>query len=143
MKILLDTNIIIDMFEDRQPYSTDAKEILIGVEKGILKGYITANAVADIFYLCKRSRSIEETRAVLKFLLDKLEVISVTHKDCVNAMVTTISDFEDALFVTCSKKERIDYVITRDEKLLISSELSNAMLPDRFLSLLENWVQSN
>jgi len=134
MKVLLDTNIILDAFGERQPYDTDAKEILLRIEKNRFKGYITANAVADIFYLYSKAKSNDEARTVISFLLKKLHVISVTHEDCVNAMSIPISDFEDALFAASSIKESVDYVITRDKELLAASAIPNVMPPDCFLA---------
>ena len=130
MKVLLDTNIILDAFGERQPYDADAKEILLRIQNNRFKGYITANAVADIFYLYSKAKSNYEARTVLSFLFKKLHIISITHEDCVDAMSIPISDFEDSLFVACSIKESIDYVITRDKELPDTSAISNVMSPD-------------
>jgi predicted nucleic acid-binding protein len=49
MKLLIDNNVIIDVFQDRKPFSEHSSKILELVESGILEGYITANSITDIY----------------------------------------------------------------------------------------------
>ena len=138
MTILLDTNIIMDALQERQPFDESAKEILLRSQKGEFSCCFTANAVADIFYLYSKARSIKAARGVLEFLLAKYKVVSVTHEDCINAMSIPIEDFEDSLVAYCAKKEGVDYVVTRDERFLRDKSPVTTITPTDFLNKVNN-----
>jgi predicted nucleic acid-binding protein len=118
MTILLDTNVIMDALQERQPFDVEAKEILLRAQNGEFTCYFTANAATDIFYLYRKARDLKSARQVLNFLLATYKVVSVTHEDCMNAMSIPIEDFEDALTSSCAQKAGVDYIISRDDKYL-------------------------
>jgi predicted nucleic acid-binding protein len=118
MTILLDTNIIMDALQERQPFDVEAKEILLRAQNGEHTCYFTANAATDIFYLYSKARDVKSARQALDFLLATYKVVSVTHEDCINAMSIPIEDFEDALVSVCANKAGADYIISRDDKYL-------------------------
>ena len=133
MRILLDTNIILDAFQERQPFDTEAKEILYRAQAGTVSIMFTANAAADIFYLYSKARDRKSAKAALDFLLTNYSVVSVTHDDCVTALSFPIDDFEDALVAVCAKKANADYIITRDEKFLHASSQVKIITPTELL----------
>ena len=122
MKVLLDTNIIMDALQERQPFDVYAKEILKRGQNGEISCLFTANAATDIFYLYSKARDLKSARVALDFLFSNYTVVSVTHEDCVNALALfVIDDFEDALVAVCAKKANADYIVTRDDKFLQAS----------------------
>ena len=118
MIVLLDTNIIMDALQERQPFDTLAKNILRKACTGEIECYFTANAATDIFYLYTKARDLQSARSALKYLIKNLGVISVTQEDCLDALSLSIDDFEDALVVVCANKAGADYIVTRDGKFL-------------------------
>ena len=98
----------------------------------------TANAAADIFYLCSKSRDMKTARTALDFLLNTYGVISVTHENCKAAMSQSINDFEDALVVVCAEKANVDYIVTRDEKFLLAESPVKIIRPDEFADILKH-----
>ena len=136
MIVLLDTNIIMDALQERQPFDIPAKEILKHSQYGKLACLFTANATTDIFYLYSKARDIKSARIALEFLLEQYRVISITHEDCTNALSLSIDDFEDALAVVCAQKANVDYIITRDDKLLSYDLPIKAITPTELLNLL-------
>lgn len=133
MKVLLDTNIIMDALQERQPFASAAKEILLCAENGQFDCFLTANAITDIFYLYSRVRDLESARKVLDFLLKSYKIISVTHEDCVAAMSIPIQDFEDALVSACAQKTEMNYIISRDKKYRQESSPVKVIEPKDFL----------
>jgi len=136
MIVLLDTNIIMDALQERQPFDVDAKEILLRAQNAEFTCYITANAVTDIFYLYRRARDMKSARQVLSFLLETYKILTVTHEDCVNAMSIPIEDFEDALVSACATKAEADYIISRDDKFLHGKSPVKVIEPKEFLNKL-------
>jgi len=119
MTVLLDTNIIMDALQERQPFDAAAKEILQRSQNGEFACLFTANAAADIFFLYGKARDLQSARTALSFLLSHYGVVSVTQDDCIGAISIGIDDFEDALVVVCAKKIEADFIITLDKKFLL------------------------
>jgi len=135
MIVFLDTNVILDALQERSPFDLPAKEILMQAQGGNLKCMLSANAIADIFYLYSKARGISAANAALVFLLKMLKVVSVTHEDCNAALALPIADFEDALAAVCAKKANADYIITRDVKLLNEAVFSRTISPSEFVMM--------
>jgi len=136
MTVLLDTNIIMDALQERQPFDIEAKKILLCSQNGEFSCCFTANAAADIFYLYSKARGIKTARSALDFLLATYKIISVTHEDCIRAMSLPIEDFEDALAACCAEKAGADFIITRDDEFLSSDSPVKTISPKGFLSQL-------
>ena len=134
MKILLDTNVIMDALQERQPFDVEAKEILLRAQNGEFACYFTANAATDIFYLYSKARDMKSARQVLNFLLATYRVGPVTHEDCISAMSIPIEDFEDALVSACAKKAEADYIVSRDDKFLQGNSPIKVIEPKDFLN---------
>jgi len=137
MRVLLDTNIIMDALQERQPFDMDAKEILKRSQRKVdVLCLFTANAATDIFYLYSKARDVRSAKAALEFLLNAYEVVAVTHDDCVAALSSAIEDFEDALVTVCAQKAGADYIVTRDEELLHANSPVKAIAPGAFVKVL-------
>ena len=136
MTVLLDTNVIMDAIQERHPFDVTAKEILERSQNGELSCLFTANAATDIFNLYSKARDIKSAKIVLKFLLENYGVISATHEDCTNALSIPIDDFEDALAIACAQKANIEYVVTRDDKLLSCDLPIKIISPTKLLELI-------
>jgi predicted nucleic acid-binding protein len=135
MTVILDTNVIMDALQERQPFDVEAKEILLRAQNAEFTCYFTANAATDIFYLYNKARDLKSARQVLDFMLATYKIVSVTHEDCVNAMSIPIEDFEDALVSVCAKKVDADYIISRDDTFLRSKSPVKVMEPKEFIKL--------
>jgi predicted nucleic acid-binding protein len=118
MTVLLDTNVIMDVLQERQPFIDDALQILELGREGKIECLFTANAASNIFFLYSKARDLQSARTALNFFLATYGVVSVTQEDCINAMSVGIDDFEDALVAVCAKKAGADYIVTRDNAFL-------------------------
>ena len=137
MTVLLDTNIILDALQERQPFDVSAKDILRRAQNREIACMFTANAATDIFYLYSRTRDMKSAKIALGFLLEHYGVVSVTHDDCMNAMSLSIEDFEDALVSVCALKANVDFIITRDEKFLKADSPVKRITPNGFVDMLK------
>lgn len=133
MIVLLDTNIIMDALQERSPFDTAAKEILMHGQSKKLTCLLTASSATDIFYLYSKARDIQSAHTALRFLLNIYGVISVTHEDCIAALSLPMHDFEDALISVCANKAHADFIITRDEKFLTADSPVKVVSPSEFL----------
>ena len=136
MRLLLDTNIAIDILTNRQPFSNDSiacyKKALINRDKI----FISTVSVADIMYITrsKFSNKTDQLHKVSNFI-DTLKISKITSKDLRFAFTGIMKDFEDALQAFCSKRYHIDYIITRNVKDFQFSPVK-AIEPVDFINLL-------
>jgi len=134
MKIIIDNNIILDVFQNRKPFVKFSSKVLRLVETKQLKGYITANSVTDIYYVLNRSlENKQKLYTTIDILLKLVDIIDVTAKDIKKAFHPEIIDFEDELISVCAERENINYIITRNTKDFIKSSVP-AIDPEEFIA---------
>lgn len=132
IKVLVDTNVIIDVLSQRQPFFVDSKKILILAEKGSIDAYITASSITDIVYLLGKYFDKEKSQKITQNLIKTIKVIPVTGIDIEKAFNYNFKDFEDALQAQCAGKLKIDYIITRNKKDFKSASIKT-FTPTEFL----------
>jgi len=137
MNILLDTNIIMDALQERAPFDVAAKKILQYSLSEKIQCCFTANTITDIFYIYSKAHNPNTARSALSYLLSNYKVISVAHEDCIEALSLPIDDFEDALIVVCAAKEKVDYIVTRDEEFLQNESPVPLISPSALLEKIE------
>lgn len=132
MKVLLDTNVIIDFIAERKPFSEDADKVILGVLSGGVTGYITVCQYNDVHYVVrKQTRSEEKTREMLIAVLNIVDVLDVTKEDAVKSLAYRKSDAEDGLVVACAERHGIDVIVTRNQKDFFSRKIK-IMSPTQF-----------
>ena len=117
MKLLIDTNIILDALMNREPWAKSAQAIILAVAEEKAEGCITASSFTDIHYLLRKHlRDKEKTKQALLGLLTIVSVLDVTGTDCEKAFDLPMPDYEDALLAFCGKRHKVDFIITRNLK---------------------------
>ena len=117
MRIMCDTNVVIDVLLDREPFVTDAYRVLHLCEEHKIDGFVSASAVTDIYYLVRKyTHSTEQAYRAVGKVLDIVKVCSVTNHDVLNAFQKRAKDFEDCLVATCAQAIRCDAIVTRNKK---------------------------
>lgn len=97
MKILFDTNIIIDVFLDRKPFSEHASYLMSKVERSEITGFLCASTVTTIHYLLSKYLDKEKAIESINSLMALFEVASVNRLVIENALQSKFIDFEDAV----------------------------------------------
>ncbi len=135
MKVLLDTNIVLDVLLDRKPHSTNSAEVFRLIEEGEADGMLCATTITTLDYLLSQSMSRSEARSVLSRLLKLFEVASVNRVVIEEALVSRMNDFEDAVLDHAAQNGGADMIVTRNIKDFIRCE-SKVMDPKQFLVLM-------
>jgi len=136
MKVLLDTNVVLDAIVNREPFYHDAQNVIDLILDNKLEGYITANSVTDIFYIAKKHLDHNDLRNTMRSLFAIFIIIDVFGTDCHNALDFPLDDFEDALVVVCGDRMKIDHIITRDKEFLQNAKPSIPVIsPADFLQI--------
>jgi len=134
MKILLDTNIILDLLLKREPFIHSAKEIFLLIENGSLDGFISASSITTIHYLVEKSLSKQEADKSIDILLQIFNISPIDKQVLKDAVTNNGSDFEDSVIYTSAYYSKIDFIITRDKKGFTKSKVKT-IEPNDFLAL--------
>lgn len=115
MKILIDTNIILDLIQSREPFSENASKIINSCVKKENEGYISAHSLSDIFFILRKDKTVEERKALILNLCSFFIVIP-EDKNFYTAVCQNNdwNDLEDGLKMKCADFENLDYIVTRD-----------------------------
>ena len=116
-RILLDTDVILDFFLDRKPFSDDAAKILSWCELKEIQGFITPVIISNSYYLLKKNATHNKVIEKLKVLLTIIDVLIMDKEIVMNALNSDFNDFEDALQnFSAIKSGEIEMIITRNPK---------------------------
>ncbi|MBE9011435.1 PIN domain-containing protein [Pseudanabaenaceae cyanobacterium LEGE 13415] len=115
MRVLLDTNIILDYLLEREPFLQDAEVLFEAIDSGSVLGYVTATTLTDIFYIARRqTRSNELARQAVSTTLIAMVICPVNRGILESAFVSGLVDFEDAVQISCAVSQNLDAIVTRD-----------------------------
>jgi predicted nucleic acid-binding protein len=115
MRLLLDTNIIVDILSRRDGY-IDSLKVLKYCEIKKAKGYISAITVTDVMYILRKHIAPDSVRDALLTLMAIVDIADVTRTDIRGAFSCGIRDFEDAVQAMCARRIKVDYIVTRNIK---------------------------
>jgi len=114
VKVLLDTNIIIDIALERQPYFTNSETVLAFVEQGQIEGYISASTISDLYYLIRKQKGRDLTIEFLQEILTFCQIATVNQAAIIMAFTTNFQDFEDSIQYSTAVVNKLDAIITRN-----------------------------
>ena len=138
MKVLIDTNVIIDALTSREPWNKSAETIFIMAANHMMDMYITASSATDIYYLVKKYlHNADQTKQVMEKLYSLIGILSVSSAECIDALASPISDYEDAVIERVSAKADMDYIVTRNVKDYQPGTVK-AISPDDFIVLMKD-----
>jgi predicted nucleic acid-binding protein len=116
LKVLFDTNVILDVLLERQPYMVSATKLMAAAETSQISGYLGATTVTTIFYLYAKTSSSREAKKALGQLLQIFNVAPVNHTILQAALTSDFKDYEDAVLHEAGVRAGIDCIVTRNAK---------------------------
>ncbi|WP_372947747.1 type II toxin-antitoxin system VapC family toxin [Mariniphaga sp.] len=134
-RVLVDTDVILDFFFDRKPFSDEAARILALCESGDIAGYVTSVIISNVYYLLRQTARHQKVIEKLNQLISIVEVL-ITDKEIIKtALSSSFKDFEDALQnYSAEISGDIDVIITRNIKDFKNSRLG-VMTPENYLKI--------
>ena len=131
--VLIDTNIFIDVLQDRIPFTDNSQAVIGLVTQKKIKGAVAARSITNLWYILRKTHSDEERRNYLLSLFELFDVVSIDKNRLVAALENSnFKDFEDCLQDECAYAINADYIITRNAKDFESS-MVKALTPEEFL----------
>ena len=133
MRLLLDTNIVVDILAKRTGYE-DSRMILRYCEAGRVEGLVSATTVTDVMYILRKHIAPGAVREAVQTLLSIVDVAGVLKADIFAAFASEMTDYEDAVQASCAARNKVDYIVTRNVKDFEKSTVP-AILPGDLLKL--------
>jgi predicted nucleic acid-binding protein len=133
--ILFDTNIVLDVLLDREPFVKASAAAWAAIESGIAQGMLAAHAVTTIYDLVQKELGAMKAKRILSGILKVFRVATVDGQVLHEAMQYPIADFEDAVTAAAAVSSGCDCIVTRDLRHFRGSPLL-ALSPEAVLPLL-------
>ena len=136
MKVIIDTNIIIDVLQQRQPWNVYGNKIFLAAACKQIDACITAKESADIYFFAKKQLKGQENadskaREIMSKLFSLFEVIDTLGKDCHSAIAIDNGDYEDAIMLASARRSGIGCIITRNTEHFKTGKMK-IMTPKEF-----------
>ena len=116
MKILIDTNVVLDALLDREPFVQSATQIFALTEQSRLESYLCSTTLTTVDYLLSQALKKHAARSALKRLIELFEIAPVNRPVIEAALRSKITDFEDAVLEQAAYLVGAQSIISRDAK---------------------------
>lgn len=113
-KILIDTNICLDVIQNRKPFNYNAHKILDYSEKGLISGFLSSHSFDTIFYILIQNSSRDSVYNAIEGLRRAVDIASVTKNEIDEALKLKWPDFEDAIHHQAAISAGCDAIVTRN-----------------------------
>ncbi|MDP4723711.1 MAG: PIN domain-containing protein [Crocinitomicaceae bacterium] len=134
--VLIDTDVLLDFYLDRQPFSEDSLQLLLKCEQKQFRAFITPVIVANTYYILRRHATHHYVVERLQILLNIITVLTTDQKQVLAALDSKFTDFEDALqYFSAIQSNKVDVIITRNTKDFKHSKIP-VFTPQEYLATL-------
>ncbi len=136
-RLFLDTNVVLDLLGEREPFYASAAKIATLADKGNINLIVSALSYSSIFYLLSKFEDSEAVKKKLRKFKVIVKTSDLTDRIIDKGLLSKFTDFEDALQYHCAIKLDCNILITRNEKDFKGSDIP-VMTPDEYLKSLAN-----
>jgi|SRR5579872_394672 len=134
-RVLFDTNVILDVLLDRQPYAEASAAVWAAVETGNTEGMLAAHAVTTIHYLIRKEMGAIKAKRIVSSILTVFGVAAVDGTVVQEALQLPLSDFEDSVTAAAARLAGCECIVTRDPKGFRGSPV-RSLTPEAVMPLL-------
>ncbi len=130
MRVLIDTNVVLDFLQGREPFAENAVRLFESIDSGEIEGFIAATTITNIYYIVRRSAGAVVAQDAITQVLADLNICAVDRDVLEQALALNFQDFEDAVQYACALVHNVDAIVTRDASGFVSAEIL-VVLPDQ------------
>lgn len=116
MRVLVDTNVVLDVLLARQPFVGASAEVFGLVEHSRIEGLLCATTITTIDYLLRQAMPRPTARQALGKLLELFEIAPVNRAVLEEALKSKLTDFEDAVLDQAGKLAGAEVIVTRNQQ---------------------------
>lgn len=136
MKVLFDTNVLLDVFLEREPFFKASAQAIGAAEKGEIEGWICGTTVTTIYYLLAKELSAQKANRYVREMLKIFNVSIINRVVLEEALDSTFKDYEDGVLYQSAIHANLEAIVTRNQKDFIKSDIP-VYSPDVFLETLD------
>ena len=137
MKILVDSNVILDVLQMRDAFLSDSYRVLSLCTEDKVEGYAAAHTITNLHYILRKDFKPVERRETVLGVFNVLDIVEINSEMLKTALENfEFKDFEDCLQDECAAKIEADYIVTRNVKDFENSKIP-AVTPEDFMQILE------
>lgn len=115
-KLLVDTNIILDVVLERKTWLQESVDILQAISKGRARGFVAGHALTTIYYVHAKTRGRAVATAAIGDVLQICDAVPLTSGDFQRALALGLNDFEDGVTAAAALSIGVDYLVSRNQK---------------------------
>lgn len=135
-RLLLDTNVLLDYVVPNRPCEQSAHQLLLAISQQRFDGFVTPGTLKDMYYIASKYIGSDLSREYIADFLQMLTVLTIGQSECELAVRSDEPDFEDGLIRAAAETNRIDFIITRDNRAFERSTV-RSMDAERFVKLFD------
>jgi predicted nucleic acid-binding protein len=114
MRVLLDTNVLLDSLLQRAPWHGESDAILQAADRGEVVCALTTLSIANLFYIGRRFVGTAQARTDIRACLNRFDILPISRQTLLDADGLTGNDFEDNIHIAAAVAAGVDAVVTRD-----------------------------
>ena len=114
MRVLLDTNVVLDRVLEREPWFGDSTAFWQLIRQLEIRGIVPASAVTDVFYVVRRQTNLAVADHAVRECLNSFEIWTVDRTVLEQAAALPGSEFEDNVQIVCALQAGVEAIVTRD-----------------------------
>ena len=133
MRVLLDTNVVLDLLLAREPFVQDALLLFAMGEAGELDLLLSSDAVSTVFYVVERNKDAMTARRAITSLLGRMRLLPLRESDVLRGLGYDFIDIEDALVASVAEEAKAEVIISRNVKDFANSPVAT-VTPSEFLA---------
>ena len=137
MKLLLDTNVVLDVLLARSPFAGESAKVMAAVETGRVQGFLCATTITTIHYLAAKAIGRKTAEKHIASLLRIFQIAPVTDVVLSSALNSKARDFEDAVLLESARAVSVDAIVTRNPSDFSKSFGISIHMPGDMLAILE------
>lgn len=129
MRVLIDTNVILDFLQERKPFVENAARLFERIDSGEIEGFIAATTITNIYYIVRRAAGRTVAQDAITQVLSDLNICAVDLEILEQALTLSFKDFEDAVQYACALAHNVDVIVTRDADGFVNAQIP-VVLPE-------------
>jgi predicted nucleic acid-binding protein len=137
LKVLIDTNIIVDVALERQPFYPDSQKILSIAYHQQIEGYISASTVSDLYYIIRKVKGRSLTLEFLQGIVTFCPIAAVDRSVIAMALTVNFKDFEDSIQYGTAITHQMDAIVTRNPKDFTNATNLQILTPHQLIQTLK------
>lgn len=116
MKILIDTNVILDVLCNRKEFVEYSLKVFKYCEANQIQGCISALSIPNIVYIMRKELDKNKIQEILSMLTSIFTVVDLREVDLIKASDLDFDDYEDAVQSVCASRTKASFIVTRNIK---------------------------